>query len=296
MKNVISFSGGRTSAYLCYLAKQGLIEDPAFVFCDTGAEHPETYDFVRKCNDYFDLNLVCLRAKVTHQRGVGNTYNVVGVNEIGCDLAPFRESSLKYSTPTVMGPKCTDRLKSTPSDKWCDDIFGKGYWKKWLGIRCDEQNRLGKVNQQNDIFLSACKERKLFYLAEISDFTKQDVIDWWAKMPFDLGIDEHLGNCVFCIKKGDAKLALAARQEPDLARMWMDMLNSPEIPKKKNNQHIRNNIIYRNHNSLESIIAKFSDFSEDELKERIYKTGGGDTGSCSESCEAFADNYDFFED
>jgi len=41
---VVSFSGGRTSAYLCSLIK-GLHPDAVFVFMDTGAEHPETYDF-----------------------------------------------------------------------------------------------------------------------------------------------------------------------------------------------------------------------------------------------------------
>ena len=36
-------------------------------------------------------------------------------------------------------------------------------------------------------------------------------------MPFDLKIPEHLGNCVFALKKGINKIALAARDEPELA-------------------------------------------------------------------------------
>ena len=56
---VVSFSGGRTSAYLCSLIKK-LHHDAVFVFMDTGAEHPQTYEFIKQCNDYFGLNLVCL--------------------------------------------------------------------------------------------------------------------------------------------------------------------------------------------------------------------------------------------
>ena len=47
---VVSFSGGRTSAYLCSLIKK-LHPNAVFVFMDTGAEHPATYDFVRQCNE-----------------------------------------------------------------------------------------------------------------------------------------------------------------------------------------------------------------------------------------------------
>lgn len=42
-KQIISFSGGRTSAYLCYLLKQMGV-DVDVIFMDTGAEHPSTYD------------------------------------------------------------------------------------------------------------------------------------------------------------------------------------------------------------------------------------------------------------
>ena len=37
----------------------------------------------------------------------------------------------------------------------------------------------------------------LHYLAELSDFEKADVLSWWKGQPFDLQIQEHLGNCVF---------------------------------------------------------------------------------------------------
>ena len=34
----------------------------------------------------------------------------------------------------------------------------------------------------------------IMYMAEISDFTKEDVIDWWGDQPFTLEISEHEGS------------------------------------------------------------------------------------------------------
>lgn len=37
MKKVVSFSGGRTSAYLCYLMKEMHGDEVDFIYMDTGA-------------------------------------------------------------------------------------------------------------------------------------------------------------------------------------------------------------------------------------------------------------------
>jgi len=95
---VVSFSGGRTSAYLCGLIKK-LHTDAVFVFMDTGAEHEATYEFIKQVNDYFDLNLICLRTVVSDKWKEGVSYRVVGINEIGNDLRPWRDMSLKYGLP-----------------------------------------------------------------------------------------------------------------------------------------------------------------------------------------------------
>ena len=97
-QTVVSFSGGRTSAYLCSLIKQ-LHPDAVFVFMDTGAEHEATYEFIKQVNDYFDLNLICLRTVVSDKWNEGVSYRVVGINEIGGDLQPWRDMSLKYGLP-----------------------------------------------------------------------------------------------------------------------------------------------------------------------------------------------------
>jgi 3'-phosphoadenosine 5'-phosphosulfate sulfotransferase (PAPS reductase)/FAD synthetase len=58
MKHIVSFSGGRTSAYLVHLMEQKRKKENIeveYVFMDTGAEHPNTYEFIKKCVEYFDI-------------------------------------------------------------------------------------------------------------------------------------------------------------------------------------------------------------------------------------------------
>ena len=46
MKNIASFSGGRSSAYMVHKLMQSH-PDTDFIFTDTGAEHPKTYEFIK---------------------------------------------------------------------------------------------------------------------------------------------------------------------------------------------------------------------------------------------------------
>ena len=112
MKKVVSFSGGRTSAYLCKVMIDKFGKDNVdFIFMDTGAEHPKTYEFIRKVNDEFGLNLVCLRGDFNQPLGKGHSYKIVSINDICGDLKPYKEMVNKYGTPTVASGWCTSRMK-----------------------------------------------------------------------------------------------------------------------------------------------------------------------------------------
>ena len=71
--NVVSFSGGRTSAYLVHLMEQRRRagEDVRYVFMDTGAEHPGTYKFIREVVSNWGIDLICLRVDVNPELGKG---------------------------------------------------------------------------------------------------------------------------------------------------------------------------------------------------------------------------------
>lgn len=272
MKKVVSFSGGRTSAYLCYLMKEKFRDEVDFVYMDTGAEHPKTYEFIKNVNRAFDLNLTCLRTDFDTPLGKGNKYFVVGIDDIKADLKPFSEMMGKYGTPYVGGMFCTDRMKLVPFTKYCNDKYGKGNYETWLGIRADEPKRLSK-------------KKGIRYLAEISDFDKQDVLRWWSNQAFDLEIPEHLGNCVFCPKKSNLKLAAAQRDEPEVYLNWLDMLYSDSVRVDDKTGHWSK--MYRGNQSLESLIAMFDGSTGEEIKARMKGGKMIESGSCSESCEVF---------
>lgn len=273
---VVSFSGGRTSAHLVYLKNKERLngKDIHFLFMDTGAEHPATYQFIRDVVAHWGISLICLRVVVNPVLGEGNGYRVVPITEIGPDLQPMRDICEKYGTPYIHGAFCTRTMKMEVFERYCRDVFGKGNYHTWIGIRSDEPKRL--------------KARKgVSYLADISDVEKQDIISWWKTQPFDLGIPEHLGNCVFCIKKGINKLALAARDEPEMAEQFWQLITDPSVRVVERRQQ-ENKIMYRGNNSLESVIALFADHSREEIAATIRNTGGEESGSCTESCEAFS--------
>ncbi|MDE9443927.1 phosphoadenosine phosphosulfate reductase family protein [Xenorhabdus bovienii] len=257
MINVVSFSGGRTSAYLVYLMEQRRKagEDVRYVFMDTGAEHPKTYEFIRDLVQHWNIDLVCLRVVINPELGKGNGYEILSLDEITNDLKPWKAMLRKYGTPYVGGEFCTDRMKLVPFQKYCDEHIGKKSYHTWIGIRADEPKRIKR------------KER-VSYLADISDVDKFGVIDWWSRQPFDLQIPEHLGNCCFCIKKSIQKIALAAKDEPELAAQFREILASNEV-RKMENRNGTDLIMYRGKNSFDGIIQMFADDGRDELAARM---------------------------
>ncbi len=277
MKKVVSFSGGRTSAYLCKVMIDTYGRDNVdFIYMDTGAEHPKTYEFIKNVNEFFGLELVCLRGNFDSPLGTGATFEVVSVDSIGCDLAPFKSYARKYGTPTVAGANCTSRMKEETHDKYCNEKYGKKGYETWIGIRADEPRRLKGVGKRID----------LRYMAEITDAEKPDVLAFWAKQSFDLEIEEHLGNCVFCVKKGANKIALAAREEPELYSQFLGLIDEAndreDLTKKPPKE-----VMYRNLQTITGIVDVYKDYSINEIRQTIRGMKSLDTGSCSESCEVF---------
>ena len=125
---------------------------------------------------------------------------------------------------------------------------------------------------------------KVIYMADLDDSDRDDVLQFWRKMPFDLQISEWLGNCVFCIKKGPNKIALAARDKPELAARWLELLHRNDIADKQ--RKLGKLIMYRGDQSFEQIIKTYSHLSRDELAETVRSSKQLNANSCSESCEA----------
>lgn len=280
MKHVVSFSGGRTSAYLVYLMEQKRKNegwDVDYIFMDTGAEHPKTYEFIKNVVEYFDIDLKCIKAKVSQEKGIGVMPIEIEIESIGWDMQVWKDMISKYGVPYNQGGAfCTDRMKTTPYYKYCNNKYGKGNYISWLGIRLDEKRRLKPKEGYR-------------YLAEISPMKKEQIIGWWAQMPFDLEIDEWLGNCVFCIKKGVNKVAVAIKQEPELASEFNEMLNHANIEKRN-----LGNSIYRGKLSFDGVAKFFKDSSAETMIQGM-RVRRGCAVEDGESCEVFGCQGDLFE-
>lgn len=136
-KHVASISGGRTSHYMIdVLIKLYGKDNVDFIYCDTGAEHLETYTFIRNTKKWFDIEITCIRLEMPKEEGVGGKYIITDLDDITKDYKPFVSLSEKYGLPFNPGGKfCTDQLKTQIYKKYCNDTYGKGNYTTWIGYR-----------------------------------------------------------------------------------------------------------------------------------------------------------------
>jgi hypothetical protein len=206
-KLAVQFSGGRTSAFMCWWLLQNKTDEYDMTFCfqNTGQEHENTLKFVDQCDKAFGLNLHWIEADVK-EKGVGTSYKIVDYRTASRHGEPFEAMCRKFGLPNSDFPHCTRELKIEPFKKFALDYIGKQY-SQALGIRADEPKRLKQTSTDN---------KKIFPLAYDKPMTKGDILLWWRSQPFDLDISEHLGNCVNCWKKSDRKLYTLAKENPEV--------------------------------------------------------------------------------
>lgn len=291
MKHIVSFSGGRSSRLLVHLMEIKRKEenlDVEYIFMDTGAEHPKTYEFIRNIVEFYGIELNCLRAKFG-PFGVGTSYTQLSVGDIGYDLdAVWKPMIEKYSTPhNPGGGFCTMHMKNLPCLAYIKDKYPNEEITQWWGIRADEPKRLKDKGG-------------IRYLAELTSFEKEDVLEWSYQQEVDLDLEHSdiTGNCVFCIKRSNLKVALAARYEPELATDFINLTEHPDVRVSTSDARCMSlpEEMYRGEMSLRDIIKAFEEHSNDDIEQRLKLSKRYDSGSCSESCEALNADMDSLTD
>ena len=214
---LISFSGGRTSAYMLHrLLEQG--QNVLALFANTGKERPETLDFVNECAVRWHAPVVWLEFQFVDVGGgqPKSSYKVVDYATAARNGEPFEALiTQNKKCPSPVFRWCTDRLKIRPIRQYIKATFPADYgdMKMAIGIRADEAHR-GK-NQ------TYSKPKPIFPLLD-AGITKHDVDAFWRKQPFDLRIDSRQGNCDMCFLKRRSVLVELIRQEPDRAAWWIE--------------------------------------------------------------------------
>lgn len=219
---VISFSGGRTSAYMlwkCLEAHNGVLPDEAIVcFANTGKEEEATLKFVNDCAVNWDVNIVWLEYRDNEQK-----FEVVTYETASRDGEPFEILIRKRKfLPNPTARFCTVELKVRTIHRYLKSI-GIESAINMIGIRADEQRRLKKISN-NDYGNQWEKYAPL----GLDNVTKQTVGNFWKQQPFDLelfnnnGVTMH-GNCDLCFLKGGNQIQSLIQEKPERAIWWAKM-------------------------------------------------------------------------
>ena len=221
----ISFSGGRTSAFMLYKvleAHQMSLPPEAIVcFANTGKEDEATLKFVKDCQDNWNVPITWLEyvdAEETKDR-----WKQVNFETASRDGEPFEALIKKRNyLPNPVSRFCTVELKVRTIHRYLK-ANGWTEWDSMLGIRADEQRRLAKIGNQD----YGKHEEKIAPLGGMG-VTKEIVGEFWRNQSFDLGLPNMNGvtmhgNCDLCFLKGGAQVLSLIQEKPERAVWWAKM-------------------------------------------------------------------------
>jgi hypothetical protein len=215
----ISFSGGRTSAYLLWRVLQsnnGLPEDAIVCFANTGKEEEATLEFVRDCGINWGVKIHWI--EYTDAEKTKDRFKVVDFETASRNGEPFEQLIIKKKyLPNPVTRFCTIELKIRAIHRYLKSIG----WSKhnetqdWMGIRADEMRRAAKVDRSRVPLVTA-------------GITAGDVGKFWKEHSFDLKLSNiggktlH-GNCDLCFLKGGNIILSLIAEKPERAVWWAKM-------------------------------------------------------------------------
>lgn len=210
--SIAGISGGRTSAMMAY----GLPPETILCFQNTGREHEKTLEFLCRLED--DLGRPIIRIEwrspprgdaprfssfeiVSHKTMARKGEPIIEALET---IAAFRKKHKGKGplAPWARRRLCTAYVKLKTKARYIQSL-GWDTWTNYVGLRYDEPQRISALRRASPLYID---ER--FPLNE-QRVTKADVLAFWAKKPFDLGLPEYLGNCIECFLKDESHLATA---------------------------------------------------------------------------------------
>lgn len=223
---LVSFSGGRTSAYMLWRILQahgGTLPDDVHVcFANTGKEREETLRFVHECGTRWGVRVRWLEWKTRLTKGIdfADRFNEVGFNSASRDGAPFAELiRVKGYTPNSVTRFCTEELKIKVMRNFMQSL-GYERWTNIIGLRADEMHRVLKSRARSYSGKDRWVNRQPLADAGI---TNRMVRAFWAEQEFDLQLLPFEGNCDGCFLKARPKLWEIERTAPGTLQWWSDI-------------------------------------------------------------------------
>ena len=227
---LVSFSGGRTSAFMLHQilkAHDGKLPDDVHVmFANTGKEREETLRFVHECATRWGVPITWVerdpdpaaraRGCLRYREVTFATASRAG-EPFAAYLADIRRMRDAKGEPRYLpNPSmrtCTTELKVRVM-KRAMRARGHEHWDAVLGIRADEPDRVRKLRNE-----TAERWEHVLPLAD-AGVEESDVLAFWTHQPFDLGLQPHEGNCDLChLKSAEARVVTMA-EHPRFADWW----------------------------------------------------------------------------
>ena len=207
----ISFSGGRTSAYMLWRvlqANDGLPQGAAVTFANTGKEDEATLEFVRDCAEKWSVPIVWLEYAKNDLK-----FKICDFDTASRNGEPFEALIKKKSfLPNSVMRFCTGELKILTIERYFKSL-GIDEFDTMVGIRADEPKRIVKM-----------RDTKLMPLAQ-AGVAQSDVQAFWKSHDFDLGLSFRNGvtadgNCDLCFMKPMHQVLSMVAEKPEKAIWW----------------------------------------------------------------------------
>lgn len=219
----ISFSGGRTSAYMLWRVLQsndGLPADCVVCFANTGKEEEATLRFVQRCSDEWKVPIVWV--EYTPHEETRQRLKVVNFETASRQGEPMEAViRAKQYLPNPVTRFCTVETKIRTIANYLLSIGfaesqAEGERISMIGIRADEPLRAAKIDD---------KWRVPLYLAGVD---VQQVGEFWSRQPFNLELPTYngrtlAGNCDLCFLKPANQVFTLIKEKPERAIWWAKM-------------------------------------------------------------------------
>ena len=125
VRHICGISGGKDSSALA-VHLRGRVPDMEYFFCDTGAELPETYEYLTRLEVMLGQPIVRLNS----DRGFDHWFEV-----------------FRGTLPSPQMRWCTRNMKIKPIEEW----IGEDPAISYVAIRADESNRKGYISTKPNI-------------------------------------------------------------------------------------------------------------------------------------------------
>lgn len=224
----LSFSGGRTSAYMLWMVLQSNTAEDierwlVVCFANTGKEEEATLRFVRECAVRWSVPIVWLEYVSKREPPL---YEIVSFERASRAGEPLLRAFGEHNVlPNPVARYCTAETKIRTIRRYLLDVhrWDGDDFDMLLGIRADEPRRVAKLSSSTD----ARDGVRLAPLARAS-VTAEMVGEFWRQQEFDLelpnmgGKTMH-GNCDLCFLKPAAQVQALIKEKPERAIWWAEV-------------------------------------------------------------------------